>query len=351
MTGSQAASPSTSSHHTNHTDLVPSTALDNDRPLADSPDDGPSVIQNDAEQEEYPEGGYGWFVLAGSFVMAFWTIGVALCYGIFEEYFLDSQYFPNTSAQNLAWMGSVGMFSTWVVAPVIVVLNAHLGIRRVLWIGVFLTTSGLVCSSFIISSWQLYFTLSIPMGLGGCILYFTSTTVMLQYFYKRRALATGIASAGSSIGGTVLSPLMRYMMTELGYPSTARILGGMLFISVGIASCFIKPLAPLSGPNPTSDTESANRTDNKEEDGFTTSRPPIIVSRPEPKINLDFSVFKSLDYALLFVATFRACIHVPAYRHSLLCDLNWPHVDSVRVIGQPFYGHHHCFKNWIGLLG
>lgn len=66
--------------------------------------------------------------------------------------------------------------------------------------GTFLTVFGMMMTSICKEYWQLVLTQGLIVGVGaGCML-LPSVAVFPQYFTKRRALATGIAAAGSSLG-------------------------------------------------------------------------------------------------------------------------------------------------------
>lgn len=54
---------------------------------------------------------------------------------------------------------------------------------------------------------------------------FTSIAVPVQWFNKRRGLASGITVAGSGIGGAALAPLNRFLISQLGFRWALRIMG------------------------------------------------------------------------------------------------------------------------------
>ena len=72
--------------------------------------------------------------------------------------------------------------------------------------GTFLTILGMMMTSICKTYGQLLVAQGIIVGIGDGLLFLPSIVIVSQYFDKRRALATGIASMGSSIG--TLCPFM-----------------------------------------------------------------------------------------------------------------------------------------------
>lgn len=70
-----------------------------------------------------------------------------------------------------------------------------------MWAGCFMVVFGMFMASLCTQYWQLLLSQGFFMGLGtGCL--FTPTAgIIASYFSKRRGLAMGIVSAGSTIGG------------------------------------------------------------------------------------------------------------------------------------------------------
>ncbi|KAI8145223.1 major facilitator superfamily domain-containing protein [Fennellomyces sp. T-0311] len=117
-------------------------------------------------------------------------------------------------------------------------------------IGVIVSPLGLILASFNTALWQLYLTQGILVGIGGACCFSASLTLPPQWFYKNRALATGIAVSGSGIGGVAMSPMIQSLISSLGYRNTLRILGamnfGILLIATALARSRYRP-PPSSG--------------------------------------------------------------------------------------------------------
>ncbi|KAF9957294.1 hypothetical protein BGZ70_009550 [Mortierella alpina] len=226
-----------------------------------------------------------------------------------------------------------------------------MGARTVLALGVISVTSGFIGASFATKFWHLYITIGLLFGSGGCFIYFTSITVLAQYFNRRRGVVVGIAISGSGIGASVMAPVLRYLLSQLDFRWTMRILGGCMFVCLSLAACLVRPFdqtpsaltirtQPDLGvvdltPSPTSTTQRVDppchtNTDTNSSSLRTTrsrttgpqdeySRPlsgnePVAssssastVPTPSPTddtaSSLDFALFRSISYTLIFLGT------------------------------------------------
>jgi len=59
-----------------------------------------------------------------------------------------------------------------------------------------------LCTEF----WQVILAQAIGIGIGIGLLFLPTLSIISQYFFKRRATAIGLVTAGSSIGGTSIPP-------------------------------------------------------------------------------------------------------------------------------------------------
>ncbi|KAG0073075.1 hypothetical protein BGZ89_012143 [Linnemannia elongata] len=286
----------------------------------------------------YPEGEYGWIVLAATFVCTFWCIGIVFCWGVFQDYLLRMETFgPSTGAKELSWVGSLSCACIFVAAPAIVVLITNFGTTSVLASGVLCVTTGFVAASFATTYWHLYITVGF---LYGFLIYFTCINVLARYFNKRRGVVVGVAISGSGIGSSVMAPLLHLMLYRLGFPWTMRIMGGCMFVSLSVAACFVRPYRPsglrvsLSDGRSRSGAQIASTTGDEEAVvgigradvggdrmdekvdidprlGLASelSSPQSPLPTPTPTTaspagpSLDFSLFKNLHYTLIFIST------------------------------------------------
>ncbi|KAI9231141.1 MAG: major facilitator superfamily domain-containing protein [Podila humilis] len=266
--------------------------------------DGPGTADH-----YYPEGGFGWCVLAGTFVVGFWCLGLSLSWGVFLQYFLHTKTFTtdntNSHEEELAWAGSIGSACIFAGAPIAAVASHRLGIRPILVFGVLASSLGLITASFANRVWHLYLTMGILSGFGGSTLYFTSLMILSQYFHRRRGIVAGIAASGAGVGASALAPLTRYMLAALGFPWTARILGGCLAVCLSLAVCCLRPYRGSNSSTAMSSSSSTIRNADAVESEETP--PPRTTPGPSPSPitsgGLDFRLLRRPSFALILVAT------------------------------------------------
>ena len=70
--------------------------------------------------------------------------------------------------------------------------------------------------------------LGIIAGVGYGLVYAPGIVMVGQYFKKRRALANGLAVAGSSIGQFAIPPVMRFLIDKYTFRGALLILGGLM---------------------------------------------------------------------------------------------------------------------------
>ncbi|KAK4235265.1 major facilitator superfamily domain-containing protein [Achaetomium macrosporum] len=194
-------------------------------------------------------------VLLSAFLTIALTIGYNQCYGVFQEYYLSSSQdllVPSPAAQSspptalLAFVGTLCYGLTWaggiLVNPVIAriehgiwgptIPSTRLWRRRILRLltprtitvsGVLIMSAGFTLASLSNSIWQLLLTQGFLVGLGMSLLYFPLLAPAPEYFTNHRATAMGFVLAGGGIGGLVLSPVIRALLSSVGGRWTLRI--------------------------------------------------------------------------------------------------------------------------------
>ena len=84
-------------------------------------------------------------------------------------------------------------------------------------------------------------------GLSSSLLFTPSISAIGRWFQRRRALATGIAFTGGSIGGVIFPLVVLYLAPKIGFPWAIRAIG---FLAGGLllAACFLlRTRLPLNG--------------------------------------------------------------------------------------------------------
>ncbi len=94
-------------------------------------------------------------------------------------------------------------------------------------IGGILMSLGLILSSYVKSIEMLYFTFGIVFSLGASAAFFSSLLVLAEHFNRNYALAVGITSSGTGVGGFAFSAITEQFLKLFGLRKTFRYLSAM----------------------------------------------------------------------------------------------------------------------------
>lgn len=150
-----------------------------------------------------PDGGYGWYLILGCFIITFWVTGTIYSWGIIQASLISQGL---SSPSTLSFVGSVSC----VLIVILAIVNARvirlLGARNTSMMGVSLVALGEILSGFATRSiGALFFTAGVIMGVGVSLCFLVTAVTPAQYFSKKRGLANSIVYAGGGLGGTVIS--------------------------------------------------------------------------------------------------------------------------------------------------
>ncbi|KAM6951598.1 LOW QUALITY PROTEIN: monocarboxylate transporter 12-B-like [Aplochiton taeniatus] len=172
-----------------------------------------------------PDGGWGWAIVASCFMVTVCTRAVTRCISIF---FVEFQVHFGGDYSGTAWIHSLVDCTTMLCAPLGSYLGNRLSCRIAVILGGFLSSAGLVLSSFATSLEYLYLSLGVLTGLGFALCYTPAIAMVGSYFSERKALAYGIAMSGSGIGTFVLAPAVQLLIDHYSWRGALLILGGFV---------------------------------------------------------------------------------------------------------------------------
>ncbi|KAI0025452.1 major facilitator superfamily domain-containing protein [Xylariomycetidae sp. FL0641] len=207
-----------------------------------SPEDAPQpVIQSQPPPQEFEEGGYGWVVIFGVFLLNMHTWGLNSTFAVFLAYYLKADYFQ-TSALGYAFVGGLSISIALLASPLATTLAGHkkIGTSWTIFIGVIFETIGFIGSSFATQLWHILLSQGVSFGLGMGLAFVASVAVPPQWFNQRRSLANAIAASGSGFGGLTYSLASNAMIERIGLPWTFRVLAIICFVVNGAASFMIR---------------------------------------------------------------------------------------------------------------
>ncbi|KAL2918181.1 hypothetical protein HK105_202108 [Polyrhizophydium stewartii] len=171
------------------------------------------------------DGGFGWVIIAASFLIHFVALGLVSTFGVWQAAYKQLPEFANASSLSIAFIGSLGSAGLPLFSIPAGRLTDKYGPRIVGICGAAIVAASLVLASFSTELWQLLVTQGFLFGIGTSIIYLPGLSVISDWFVKRRGMATGIAVAGSGVGGLALGPILRALISQLGWRWTLRLSG------------------------------------------------------------------------------------------------------------------------------
>ncbi|XP_066521701.1 monocarboxylate transporter 7 [Hoplias malabaricus] len=187
---------------------------------------------------EIPDGGWGWIVAVAFFLVEVFTYGVIKSFGIFLK---DLMCEFNEGNSRVSWIISICVFIMTFTAPLSTVLSNRFGFQPVVILGGVFISLGTISTAFTSSISQIYITIGIVAGLGYCLTFLPTVTILTQYFSKRRSLVTALASTGESFAIFAFAPAFTAIKTHIGWRHTMVVLG-ILQGTIVICGLLLRPL-------------------------------------------------------------------------------------------------------------
>uniref|UniRef100_A0A0K2T064 Major facilitator superfamily (MFS) profile domain-containing protein n=1 Tax=Lepeophtheirus salmonis TaxID=72036 RepID=A0A0K2T064_LEPSM len=184
-------------------------------------------MDEEDEEEDYsydaPDGGWGWVVVLGSFMVNCIADGVTFSFGIL---FIELQEEFQLSKALTAWVVSIFHAVPLLSGPLASTFCDRYGCRIATVIGSLLATFGFLLSSLGTSLAYLYITFGLIAGFGLSLCYVAAIVIVTIYFDDKRSLATGISVCGSGVGTFIFAPLTQFLVTEYRWRGASILLGG-----------------------------------------------------------------------------------------------------------------------------
>lgn len=187
---------------------------------------------------EVPDGGWGWIVAVAFFLVEVFTYGVIKTFGIFLKDLISDF---DESNSRVSWIISICVFVMTFTAPLSSVLSNRFGFQLVVMFGGFLISLGTISTAFTTSINQMYVTMGIVTGLGYCLTFLPTVTILSQYFSKRRSVVTAMASTGESVAIFAFAPAFTALKNYIGWRYTLVVIGTLQSIII-ICGTLLRPI-------------------------------------------------------------------------------------------------------------
>jgi MFS family permease len=173
---------------------------------------------------------YGWWIVAGSFVILFITVGIGLYAP--PVFLVPLQEHFGWSRAAIASGSAVAAVVSGMVSPLVGAWIDKYGSRKVMTFGALLMGSAFLLLSVMGALWELY-ALNALAAVGiTCCAWIPTQTLISNWFNKKRGLAMGVTLTGIGFGGLVMAPLAGLLIAWLGWRLAFAALGATILIVV-----------------------------------------------------------------------------------------------------------------------
>ncbi|KAL2101768.1 hypothetical protein ACEWY4_003529 [Coilia grayii] len=244
-----------------------------------APDSGPSGVKA-------PDGGWGWAVLFGCFVITGFSYAFPKAVSVFFKELIKEFHIGYSDT---AWISSIVLAMLYGTGPVCSILVNRFGCRPVMMVGGIFASLGMIMASFATTIYHIYLTTGVITGMGLAMNFQPSLIMLNRYFNEKRPLANGLAAAGSPVALCCLSPLGQMLSYQYGWRGGFLILGGLL-LNCCVCGALMRPLTAPKRKG--ADQEKCVEEEKKEEKKGST---------PKAKL-LDFSVCRDRGFVIYTLA-------------------------------------------------
>ncbi|XP_016044218.1 monocarboxylate transporter 7 isoform X2 [Erinaceus europaeus] len=187
---------------------------------------------------QVPDGGWGWVVAVSFFFVEIFTYGVIKSFGVFFHDLVNSF---DESDSRISWIISICVFVLTFTAPLSTVLTTQFGHRLVVMAGGLLVSTGMATASFAQQVYQMYIAIGIISGLGYCLTFLPTVTILSQYFDKRRSVVTAVASTGECFAMFAFAPAITALKEHVGWRLSLLFMG-LMQLNIVICGALLRPI-------------------------------------------------------------------------------------------------------------
>ncbi|RDW56590.1 MFS transporter-9 [Coleophoma crateriformis] len=189
------------------------------------------------------EGVAGWLCVVGSSIGLFCTFGFLNAIGVFQTYYETNTlraYDPST----ISWIFALQLCLIWIPGPIFGRILDSYGPKPILIPCSILCVFSLCMTSLCTQYYQIILAQGLGFGLGACGIFTTCFVCPGQWFERRRGLALGIVTSGSSLGGVIFPFFVAQLIPQVGFNGTVRYTALFIGILLLIACCLVNSRMP-----------------------------------------------------------------------------------------------------------
>ncbi|ODV61825.1 MFS general substrate transporter [Ascoidea rubescens DSM 1968] len=193
-----------------------------------------------------PDGGYGWVCAICVHLINLSSWGGNCSFGVFLSHYLESDSFHGADKFDFALVGTIAIFLSMFLVPLVLILNDYLNIQTVVFIGAICQTVAYIGASFSTKLYQLYLSQGLLMGISYALLLSPACIVLPTWFLKKRSLAFSIGVAGTGLGGAIFNVSAQALIDKTNDHRWAlRMIGIVTGVLCLVSAVLIRTRKPL----------------------------------------------------------------------------------------------------------
>uniref|UniRef100_A0A915CXR1 Major facilitator superfamily (MFS) profile domain-containing protein n=1 Tax=Ditylenchus dipsaci TaxID=166011 RepID=A0A915CXR1_9BILA len=175
------------------------------------------------------DGGYGWVVVLGSFLIHVFADGFVYSFGVIAESLIKEFNASNAEVSTILSLLTGLMLAT---GPLASAICNRIGCRITTIVGAIIASIGCALSYYAYSMTYLILSVGIVMGTGFGLMYCPAIVIVTMYFEKYRALATGVTVCGAGVGTFLFSKIIGHLIVAFDWRTVFIIYAGMVLLCV-----------------------------------------------------------------------------------------------------------------------
>ncbi|XP_002742226.1 monocarboxylate transporter 12-like [Saccoglossus kowalevskii] len=192
-----------------------------------------------------PDGGWGWAVTFGAFIVLFLAAGLPQCIGVF---FFEFRRYYHADAKQVSILGALFFSMVFLLSPISSAMANKIGTRPVVFLGGVISMFGLVISAFASGIGFLCISLGIITGFGCSLGMVPSMAIIGHYFNQKHSVASSMALTGPAFATIILPRLCSILIGKFGWRGSIIIVGALM-MNMCVGASFYRP-APMSTDKP-----------------------------------------------------------------------------------------------------
>ncbi|KAG5677071.1 hypothetical protein PVAND_006855 [Polypedilum vanderplanki] len=178
-----------------------------------------------SEVLEKPNGGFGWIVVFGAFMINVFNQAFLSVFGLLFGGYL---HMIHETKANIALVVNLSCLFINISGLFSGALLKKFSTRQICVTACLLTSLGVSLSSITTSLYQIIFTFSLICGIGLGLLTNTILIAVTSYFTTKNEKAVSFTQAGTGIGQILLPQILRFLIANYGYQGSMLIMGALM---------------------------------------------------------------------------------------------------------------------------